>query len=276
MKTLFVAILTGCLPIAAASQYLYNDLVVTGDNIKKRALYQQQGVRSIQFNSFDGMGQPIEGFSSQQTVRNNFTEISTVTTTTLSGTGSNISWFNAQGQLIRTVDTSEGNRTTIEYTYDAGSRLSGLVSISRSPGQFISKEQHIWTYENGQPVRMLRIRNEQDTTFISFVPDEQGSIAEEHSIHNGEEQPTYYYYYDDQKRLTDIVRYNQRAKRLLPDYIFEYDGEGRMATMLVTTEGTGDYQKWYYTYNEKGLKVKDECYSKTRVLIGRVEYQYSF
>ena len=31
-----------------------------------------------------------------------------------------------------------------------------------------------------------------------------------------------YYYYDGKNRLTDIVRFNTKARRLLPDYMFEY------------------------------------------------------
>ncbi len=46
--------------------------------------------------------------------------------------------------------------------------------------------------------------------------------------------------------------------------------------MMVVAEGTGDYQKWYYVYDEKGLKAKDECFSKTKVLIGKIIYQYQF
>ena len=73
-----------------------------------------------------------------------------------------------------------------------------------------------------------------------------------------------------------MVRYNTRAKRLLPDYIFEYDEAGRIAMMLVTTAGGADYQKWFYKYDEKGLKIKDECYSKNKALIGKIEYSYKF
>jgi hypothetical protein len=121
---------------------------------------------------------------------------------------------------------------------------------------------------------MLKIKNGTDTTIVNFKLDEKGNVAEERSVHAGREQPTIYYYYDDKNRLTDVVRYNNRAKRLLPDYMFEYDADGRISMMLVTTEGGADYQKWYYRYNDKGLKQKDECYAKNKMLIGKVEYEY--
>ncbi len=274
MKTLLFTVLMSIISGNLFSQYYYNDILTTAENMRKRELFKQQQVKGIRFMSFDGTGQPIDGFSSEQTVSNNFTEIGTLTTTNLTGATRSTSWFNAGGQLIKTLDTSDGNSTTVNYFYDAANRITSLVSVSISPGAYTNKEQHIWTYKGDRPSGMLKIRNERDTTYISFEADEQGNVAEEKSRRNGQAMPTVYYYYNDKHQLTDIVRYNARAKRLLPDYIFEYDAQGRPATMLVTTEGSNEYQKWYYTYNEKGLKVKDECYSRNRTLIGRVEYQY--
>lgn len=273
-------ILIGSICLAAlgtSAQHYYNDLVVTGEQMKKRAIWLEQKVKAVKFNSLDGNGQPIEGFKCEQIVKNNTTEIITETTTTLSGTSINTAWYNPAGQLIKTVDTSDGNKTEITYTYDAGNRITNITSLSFSPGNYVNKEQHRWFYDDkGKPVRMQKIRNNTDTTLVTFVTDEQGNPAEEKSVRQGQAQPTYYYYYDDKNRLTDIVRYNNRAKRLLPDYIFEYDAEGRVATMLVTSEGTGDYQKWYYTYDARGLKTQDAAFSKTKALIGKIEYRYQF
>ena len=88
--------------------------------------------------------------------------------------------------------------------------------------------------------------------------------------------PTYYYYYDEKNRLTDIVRYNPRARRLLPDYVFEYDEDGRVSTVIIVPETGSDYEKWFYSYYENGLKGQEACYNKRQELQGRIEYQYSF
>lgn len=256
------------------SQYFYNDIVVTGETMNRRKLLVQQKINHVQFISLDGAGQPIDGFSSEQSVLGNGSSIVTTTKTTLNGNTQSSSEFDAKGNLISTTDTTDGNKSQVKYYYNPAGKLSRLISVSTSAGGFSMEEQHIFTWNNNRPEKMLKIKNGRDTTYISFVTDEQGNIAEERSISNGRELPAVFYYYDDQHRLTDIVRYNEKAKRLLPDYIFEYDAQGRIASMLVTTEGTGDYQKWYYTYNEKGLKIKDECFSKTKVLIGKIEYQY--
>ncbi|NML22064.1 hypothetical protein HHL16_14355 [Pseudoflavitalea sp. G-6-1-2] len=256
------------------SQYFYNDIIVTGETMNRRKLLVQQKINHVQFVSLDGNGQPIDGFSSEQSVFGNGSSIVTTTKTTLNGNTQSSSDFDAKGNLISTTDTTDGNKSQVKYYYNPAGKLSRLISVSTSAGGFSMEEQHIFIWNNNRPEKMLKIKNGKDTTYVSFVTDEQGNIAEEKSISNGKELPAVYYYYDDQHRLTDIVRYNEKARRLLPDYIFEYDAQGRVSSMLVTTEGTGDYQKWYYTYNEKGLKIKDECFSKTKVLIGKIEYQY--
>ena len=84
---------------------------------------------------------------------------------------------------------------------------------------------------------MLKIMNGTDTTYVRFIPDEKGNIGEEHATRNGEALPIVYYYYDDNNRLTDIVRYNMKAQRLLPDNIFEYREDGKMTSLLAVQEG---------------------------------------
>jgi hypothetical protein len=269
--TVFVCLLTH----TARSQHYYNDLVMTNEIIKKRAIYQTNKIKAVQMTSYDNNNQPIEGFGGTQNISNNFTIITTVTTTDLSGKDETTHQFNDKGQLTQSIDTSDGNKTLIQYTYDANNQLTGITSLSFSPGGYSTSEKHLWIYDkNGKPEKMLKIKNGTDTTIVNFKHDDKGNVAEERSVHAGQEQPAVYYYYDDKGRLTDVVRYNTRAKRLLPDYLFEYDAEGRVAMMLVTTQGGTDYQKWYYRYDDKGLKQKDECFGKNKMMIGKVEYKY--
>jgi hypothetical protein len=99
-------------------------------------------------------------------------------------------------------------------------------------------------------------------------------VAEENSVRRKVALPSFYYYYDAQNRLTDIVSYNVKAKRLLPLYIFEYNDDNQLSSMLVVPEGTDDYQKWIYEYNDAGLKIKETCLNKRKQILGRVEYVY--
>jgi len=260
---------------AAFSQHYYNDLIMTNEIIKKRAGYLTNKVKAVQISSFDNNNQLIEGFGGAQVISNNFSIITTETSTSLSGKEETSHYFNEKGQLTQSVDTTDGNKVVIQYTYDANNLITGITNLSFSPGGYTTSEKHLWTYTAaGKPEKMLKIKNGADTTIIQFKLDDKGNVAEERSLHSGIEQPAVYYYYDDKDRLTDVVKYNNRAKRLLPDYLFEYDAQNRMTMMLVTTQGGADYQKWYYKYNDNGLKQKDECYAKNKLLIGRVEYSY--
>jgi hypothetical protein len=231
----------------------------------------------VTLTSFERDEQPSEGFQCDQEVTNDFSRITTHT----KSVGSPESWmianYSPAGLPVRILDTSDTYKSVSEYQYDGAGRITLISNISlETDNQTREIEQHQWQYdEKGRPVSMLKIRNGTDTSFIRFVTDEKGNIAEERTTRNHTALPTVYYYYDDAGRLTDIVRYNARAARLLPDYVFEYDAHGLPATMLVVQEGGNNYQKWIYEYNDKGLKTNESCYNKQKQLIGKVGYQYS-
>lgn len=274
-RILGLSLLISFIAHTAYSQHYYNDLVMSSEIVKKRAAYQANKVRSVKMTSFDNNNEPIEGFGGSQAIAANYATITTETATSISGKEEITHYFNGKGQLTQSIDTTEGNKVVIQYTYDANNLITSITNMSFSPGGYSTREQHLWFYNQaGKPEKMLKIKNTTDTTIVNFKLDEKQNIGEERSVHAGVEQPVVYYYYDDKNRLTDVVRYNNRAKRLLPDYIFEYDDAGRIAMMLVTTAGGADYQKWMYKYDERGLKLKDECYAKNKMLIGKIEYSY--
>lgn len=263
------------------AQYLYKDLVVTRQNNARWQLYRDNGIRTVTLKSLEGNGQPTEGFAGEQQVSADGLHITTHTKT--SGTAD--SWilaeYSAQGRMIRNTDTSDTYQSVTEYGYDTAEHIISITNTSTETDNHLKDvEQHLWSYDPahpGKPASMIKIKNGKDTTFVRFVSDAKGNIAEERSSRQGVNLPTVYYYYDADNRLTDIVRYNVRAQRLLPLNIFEYE-EGRLSSMIVVPEeGNTFYQKWYYTYDaEKGLKTKDTCYNKQKELLGSIEYQYSF
>ena len=123
---------------------------------------------------------------------------------------------------------------------------------------------------------MIKIKDGSDTTFVNFTSDEQGNAAEENAVRKNGNLGTTYYYYDTRHRLTDVARFNKRANRILPDYMFEYNDAAQVAQMIVVPEGSADYQIWKYIYNQQGLKEKDVCYSKQKQMVANIEYTYSF
>lgn len=260
------------------AQYYYKDLVITGQTAAQWKVFHTAKVKSVQLKSFDGNGDASEGFEGSQELTPDGAKITTHTRTN----GTPDSWIftsYSSGRLIKTVDTSDTYRSTTEYQYDPQGVLTVITNTSvETDNHTKDSEQHIWTYgTNGKPTAMTRIRNGNDTTQVSFVADEKGNIAEEKPRRNGTALPSVYYYYDDQGRLTDVVRYNTQAGRLLPDYIFEYEGSSdRLTSMIVVPKSSNEYLKWTYAYDEKGLKIKESCTNRQKELVGHIEYQYTF
>lgn len=259
----------------ANAQYYYKDVISTRQTSDRLKKYKSQRIKEINIISFEYDGGRTEDFTGKQIVSDNYTKIKTVFNTALTGSSELATFFDQQDRLIKSIDTADGMGSVSEYKYDEKGRLSSIVNVSTSPGMHQEKEEHLWHYDNeGRPERMIRIKNNADTTFVSFVMDGRGNVIEENSRRGGLSQPAYYYYYDAEDQLTDIVTYNRKAKRLLPIYVFEYMQSGEMNSMLVVPEGSDDYQRWVYEYNAAGLKSKETCYNKRRQVLGRIEYVY--
>jgi YD repeat-containing protein len=277
MKLLMGLLLLILFDQAGEAQFYYKDIVVTRQTTDRWKLYKANKVRSVRLSSFESDGQPSEGFEGDQEVSGDFSLVDTHTKSPRSPDSRLMAWYSPAGLPTRSEDTSDTYRSVSEYRYDPSGRLTAITNTSiETDNKVQAEEEHLWLYDaDGKPSSMLKIRNGTDTTFVRFVRDEKGNIAEEHASRNSTELPTVYYYYDTDNRLTDIVRYNSRAQKLLPDYIFEYDGGGKLASMLMVPEQNNpEYQKWIYEYNDKGLKMKESCFNKRRELMGVVEYAY--
>jgi hypothetical protein len=132
-------------------------------------------------------------------------------------------------------------------------------------------EEHIYSYnEQNIPIKMIRVKNRQDSIAILFSTDDHGNVSIEKDSKNGSK---YYYYYDAKNRLTDIVHTNEYTTNMLPDYMFEYNGAGQLTQMTTIEEGGKNYFIWKYLY-ENGLRIKEKVYNKEKKLMGSVEYIY--
>ena len=261
-----------------SAQYYYKDLISTQQNDARWRLYRDNHVKSVKLSSFERDGSPTDGFAGNQDVSSNGARITTYTKSTGNAESWIIASYNPQGQTTQITDTSDTYRSVSDYQYDAQEHIQSITNTSiETDNHFTTVEQHNWSYDaSGKPSGMLKIKNSTDTTYIRFILDEKGNVAEERAVRHGSPLPTVYYYYDADNRLTDIVRYSLKAGRLLPDNMFEYGSDGKLSSMLVVPDGSNDYLKWYYDYNEKGLKIKESCFSRQKELLGRIEYQYSF
>ena len=259
------------------SQFYYKDQVATRDIISRFQVYKVNKVTAVKLNSFQGEEPVTEGFVCEQRVNTAQNQLVTYTKTADAGESFLTASYNNQGLLTKAIDSTQETVSTSNYSYDVNKRLVQLgIETKARDNSSQSSEKHLWEYNaQGKPVKMIRTKNGRDTTLVRFVLDEHGNVVEEEAFKQGVSQGKVYYYYDDRHRLTDVVRYNVKARRLLPDYIFEYEDD-EISTLTLVPEGSDDYQKWYYTYDENGLKQADFCYNKKNVLLGKIEYKYQF
>ncbi len=261
---------------SSKSQYFYKDLVLTKQNQDNWTSFRARKVREVTIQSLDANGEITPGFACTQTISKDFGSISTYTKSSDMPASTLTAFYDANGRLIKTVDTSESFSSTTEYSFnEQGDLLSLLNSSTETDNHMIATEKHLWSYESGKPKEMIKIKNQTDTTIVNLVKDEKGNITEEKSVRAGSALPSVYYYYDNDGRLTDIVRYNQKAARMLPDYVFEYISD-RISSMLFVPNGSTDYQNWVYSYNSDGLKTREICFDKKKQVVVKINYEYSF
>lgn len=261
--------------VTADAQYYYNDIISIQQGNEQYKALRTGKIRKISATSFEADNTPTDGFLLEQNISLDGKKI--VLSTTTSGGKASVTTRNYElSKLKRTQTVSGALENRADYTYnDKGQLQKVVLTTTDTAMKYASVEAHEWTYDSkGQPDLMLKIKNRLDTTRIEFVKDEKGQIVEEHWKKNNRNQETYYYYYDASGRLSDIVRYNSRLKKLIPDFQYEYDSTGRLSQMTQISLGSANYIVWKYKYNEKGLKVSEAGYDKQKSLVGRIEYVY--
>jgi hypothetical protein len=262
----------------ANSQYYYKDIVAAAEITRQMKTYVANNVKKVTATGITTEGTPVSDFNETHEVLSNGTMLK-ITTRNSQDISSIRYTFNAAGQLINTVDSTLSVRSVSNYTYDASGKIISISNVSTdadSSGDFSQTEVHNYNYKDGKLDKMWRIINGKDSLEVRFVVDENGNVIEERNFKPRVSADPTYYYYDDKNRLTDIVRFNYKANRLLPDFLFEYDDNNRVIQKIATMAGrnTG-YLTWRYLFNEKGLKTKEALFNKEKKLQGRIDYTYN-
>jgi hypothetical protein len=183
------------------------------------------------------------------------------------------------------ADSSTNIVSVTNYEYDAAGRITRVQNtVKDSSNDFSQVETHQWYYNAaGKPERMWRIiavsgaSSSIDSMEVRIKADEDGNPGEERTYKKGIEMSYLDYYYDDKDRLTDIVRYNNKLKKLLPDFMFEYDDNDRVIQKITTTSNSLlGYLIWRYIYNDKGLKTKEALFNKDKELTGKIDFTYTY
>ena len=261
---------------AANSQYYYKDIVAAADISRLMKIYSANNIKKITAKGITPEGSPSSEFSEMGEVNGTTLKVTTNNNKAISTLKFN---FNDRGQLISSVDSAINVKGTSTYTYDANGKIisiSNSATDADSSGDFSQTETHQYIYKDGKLDKMWRIINKADSLEVRFVTDEHGNVIEERNFRRGVLADPIYYYYDDRNRLTDIVRFNYKANRLLPDYLFEYDDNDRVIQKITTTSGNNlGYLTWRYLFDEKGLKTKEALFNKDKQLQGRIDYSYN-
>lgn len=257
------------------SQYYFNDIVSTQVSNEQYKLLRANKVKKIKATSYEADNSDTEGFLLEEEISMDGKRI-TLTTALSGGKVSVTNRIYELSKLKRTQSSAYRVDNKIDYTYNEKGQVQKILFTTLDTAiNAVSTEAHEWVYnETGQPVSMLKIKNKADTTLIEMIIDGQGLVIEEHWKKKNRNIETYYYYYDANNRLTDIVRYNARLKKLLPDYLYEYDEKGRVSQMTQISMSSANYIVWRYTYTDKGLKQKEAGFDKEKKLVGRIEYTY--
>lgn len=283
MKILLLSF-AAILSISASAQFYYDDIVATEVTNQVMRNYVANKVRTIRATGYDSKNTVARDFSEYSEIKENGHALR------LSGVVNrnrklNYYRYDEQYRIIFMADSLSSIRNFTTYTYDDAGRVSKVQNVVEDSANFFNQvETHTWYYNSaGKPEKMWRvvknpaISEALDSLEVRFVVDEDGNIGEERSYRRGVETAFVYYYYDDQNRLSDVVRYNKKLDRLIPDIMFEYDTQGRVIQKITTTsDRVVGYLIWRYIFDEKGLKTKEALFNNDKQLTGKIEYEYTF
>lgn len=262
---------------STSAQHYYKDIIGTKETSGMIKAYQDNKVRRVLVTSYDENNTRSDDFYVEQQFSPVTRTLRTITRSDMGHQSVLTSLIDDRENVVKTIDSSDIMISVTTYSYNPAGQLISVTSFSTDSSKKTSEsEQHLWHYQNNKISGMWRIKNGNDTTYVSFKLDDAGNIAEEQETRRGVTSEPFYYYYDAGNRLTDIVRYNPKAKRLLPEYMFEYSSASQVIQKITVPSNNGNYLIWRYQYNPQGLKTKEVIYDKQKQVTGRVEYQYSF
>lgn len=276
-KIFAVLISINAFSTAANAQYFYKDIWTNQQLTKEFSILKNENVRTVSVKSFEDDGEPSEGFFCERRIDKNYTKSETVTRSIITQQSLLVSYYNDRGWLIKTVDSTETSLSKVEYAYDNKGHIIMVTNFTKAndeTGGITETHQYIYNAA-GKPEKMIRKKNDADVSTVNFTVDEKGNIIDEEEVmKGGKKGKKYFYYYDDKNHLTDVVHYNDRAKRLLPDYMYEYNPQGQIKQMISTEDNISNYYTWKYTYNDQKLRESEKCYSKEKRLLGSIQYEY--
>lgn len=258
------------------AQYYYKDILANLQLNKEFSILKNSQIKSVKLKSFEDNDDPSEGFFCEKKINKNYSQSEMMSKSNITGQSLLVTDYSPEGRVIKTTNNTPTTTNIVQYEYDTQGRLSKVRTITTADGDSSGiTETHEYFYDqNGKPEKMLRNKNNVLISTISFIQDDKGNIIEE-NVTGKSNDKKYYYYYDDKNRITDVVHFNQRAQKLLPDYMFEYNELDLPKQMISVDETASNYFIWKYSYTAKKLPEIQKCYTKEKRLLGTIEYEYN-
>ncbi|WP_177222960.1 hypothetical protein [Chitinophaga sp. YR627] len=267
--------------MSVSAQFYYQDIVNTARTEANMALLKDNKIVAQVVQSFDEDRNSDNDFRCTRELSPNFRQIRSVTVSRSTGYSAMTSYFNTKGKLTKTIDSTRSIITTVIYmrnTNDTSGKIQEVYLTSYEPKtKYKFTETRRYSYDQqGRLSQMIHFHGDriEDSTTVTFTLDSLGQVSEEIETGKGSKGRRIYYKYNDQGLLSDIVRYSPTRKKMLPDYIFDYDAQNRLGAMTTVNGETATYTIWRYSYDEKGLPTQEECYGKKKELLGTVRYKY--
>ncbi len=259
---------------SASAQYYYNDIRNVQKLNEEYASLKSSGFHLVDLKSFEDDDSPSEGFFCEKKFNNDFSGSSMISRSYITGE----SVLNAEygnGRIVKSATETPTSTNTTYYEYDStGNLVQVKVNTTGNADSASFSETRNYEYDSkGGLVKMNRMKNGKQVAVFDFKRDDHGNIIEETPEKNSAGRK-YYYYYDESNRLTDIVHFNEIARKLLPDYMFLYDAGGALKQMISVDESGRNYFIWKYSYTATGLPEIQKCYSKEKRLLGTIQYEY--
>lgn len=262
------------------AQFYLQDIHNTQLTIQNMEQLKTAKVKVQLVQSLDANMDTDNDFRGERRLTPDYRQMRAVTGSRATGFSVMVSTFSGQGRLTKTIDSTESSITTIQYRYDGAGRLLEVRTVSQArDDKFRFAENRTYQYDTaGHLVSMVQRQgaNSNDSSLVLFKTNDKGQVIEEQQYGKGNNAQRIYYNYDAAGRLTDVLRYHPVKKRMLPDYLFEYDSKGILQQMTTVNGTTSDYTIWKYQYNAQGLREKEDCYGKKRELLGMIRYRYDY
>ncbi len=254
-------------------QYYYSDILLTQQANTNYLNLKNNKVKKITINNDSNE----DGITIKQTFKDSWNILLTEAQLSI-GIANTSTQYYVNNLIARKEEDIKNVNSTINYYYNDKDKLIQINSKSIDTSENKSfEENHIFSYDDKSVLlKMLKIKNNNDTTYIDFLKDEKNNIIEERWTYKNKLIETYYYFYNNQNLITDIVKFNLKVNRMLPEFLFEYNFQNKLVQLTQIPFGSSNYFVWKYYYNDKQLKEKEVGFNKQGEKIGEMTYNYEY